>query len=225
MLLDPMLPEKQRARRRLVGAIVLVLAAILILPLVLDSHPKPSTSDIAIDIPGHAASAASSAPASQASAGIASNLAPVGASGPAGAAASGVPAQTQTQTQTATPTVAVATPTAAPARNAQNARAASSVALPASPSSDDTDTPAATAPGVHFAVQLGAFASDDDARRWVARLKAVGVPAYVEHRAQGEGAARALLRAGPFASREAAIAAIAKVRGAGLMAGAREAGH
>ncbi|PLZ01011.1 SPOR domain-containing protein [Burkholderia sp. WAC0059] len=55
MLLDPTLPEKQRARRRLVGAIALVIAAIVILPMVLDSHPKPVTDDIAIDIPSRPA--------------------------------------------------------------------------------------------------------------------------------------------------------------------------
>ena len=47
MLLDPTLPEKQRARRRLVGAIAMVVAAVVILPMVLDSHPKPVTDDIA----------------------------------------------------------------------------------------------------------------------------------------------------------------------------------
>jgi len=51
MLLDPSLPEKQRARRRLVGAIALVVAAVVALPMILDSHPKPVTDDIAIDIP------------------------------------------------------------------------------------------------------------------------------------------------------------------------------
>jgi len=55
MLLDPTLPEKQRARRRLVGAIALVIAAVVILPMVLDSHPKPVTDDISIDIPNRPA--------------------------------------------------------------------------------------------------------------------------------------------------------------------------
>ncbi|MGI4856516.1 MAG: hypothetical protein ACRYHA_06260, partial [Janthinobacterium lividum] len=50
-MLDPTLPEKQRARRRLVGAVALVLAAVVILPMVLDAHPKPVTDDIAISIP------------------------------------------------------------------------------------------------------------------------------------------------------------------------------
>ena len=48
---DPVLPEKKRARRRLVGAVALVLAVIVVLPMVLDSEPKPLSSDIAIQIP------------------------------------------------------------------------------------------------------------------------------------------------------------------------------
>jgi DedD protein len=48
---DPVLPEKKRARRRLVGAVALVLAAIIGLPMILDSEPKPVPDDIAIQIP------------------------------------------------------------------------------------------------------------------------------------------------------------------------------
>lgn len=48
---DPILPEKKRARRRLVGAVALALAAIVALPMLLDSEPKPLATDIAINIP------------------------------------------------------------------------------------------------------------------------------------------------------------------------------
>ncbi len=48
---DPVLPEKQRARRRLIGAVALVLAAVIGLPMILDPEPKPLAHDIAIDIP------------------------------------------------------------------------------------------------------------------------------------------------------------------------------
>jgi DedD protein len=48
---DPVLPEKKRARRRLVGAIALALAVAVGLPMLLDSEPKPIASDIAIQIP------------------------------------------------------------------------------------------------------------------------------------------------------------------------------
>jgi len=49
--IDPVLPEKKRARRRLVGAVALVLAMIIGLPMILDSEPKPMADDIAIQIP------------------------------------------------------------------------------------------------------------------------------------------------------------------------------
>ncbi len=48
---DPLLPEKKRARRRLIGAVALVLAAVIGLPMVLDSEPKPLADDISIQIP------------------------------------------------------------------------------------------------------------------------------------------------------------------------------
>lgn len=48
---DPVLPEKKRARRRLVGAIALALAVAVGLPMLLDSEPKPLANDIAIQIP------------------------------------------------------------------------------------------------------------------------------------------------------------------------------
>ncbi|QAU34728.1 SPOR domain-containing protein [Janthinobacterium sp. 17J80-10] len=48
---DPVLPEKKRARRRLIGAVALVLAAVIGLPMVLDSEPRPVAQDIEITIP------------------------------------------------------------------------------------------------------------------------------------------------------------------------------
>lgn len=48
---DPVLPEKKRARRRLIGAVALVLAAVIGLPMILDSEPKPLADDISIKIP------------------------------------------------------------------------------------------------------------------------------------------------------------------------------
>ncbi|MBC7490439.1 MAG: SPOR domain-containing protein [Glaciimonas sp.] len=50
-VMDPVLPEKKRARRRLVGAVTLVLALVIILPMLLDSEPKRLPDDIAIQIP------------------------------------------------------------------------------------------------------------------------------------------------------------------------------
>lgn len=49
--LDPALTQKKRARRRLVGALVLGVAAAIVLPLVLDSEPRQTISDVEIEIP------------------------------------------------------------------------------------------------------------------------------------------------------------------------------
>lgn len=90
---DPVLPEKKRARRRLVGAIALALAVAVGLPMVLDSEPKPLASDIAIQIPSKDKPAeplsAASAPNAVAPAPVAAAPAPV----PATAAPTPAPAK------------------------------------------------------------------------------------------------------------------------------------
>lgn len=54
---DPQLAEKKRARRRLVGAAALFIAAAVVLPMVMDQEPRPLTEDIQIRIPSQEASA------------------------------------------------------------------------------------------------------------------------------------------------------------------------
>ena len=48
---DDELKLKQRARRRLIGAVTLLAALVLILPIVLDKEPKHASNDIAVHIP------------------------------------------------------------------------------------------------------------------------------------------------------------------------------
>ena len=48
---DPGLPFKRRARRRLVGALVIGLAVVVTLPIVLDREPRYPRPDIRVDIP------------------------------------------------------------------------------------------------------------------------------------------------------------------------------
>ena len=48
---DEEIQLKRRARRRLIGAIVLVMAIIVVLPMVLDSEPKSSDQEIKVQIP------------------------------------------------------------------------------------------------------------------------------------------------------------------------------
>ena len=50
--LDPQLDElRRRARRRLIGAIVLALAAAVLVPMLLESDPKPLGEDVSVKIP------------------------------------------------------------------------------------------------------------------------------------------------------------------------------
>jgi DedD protein len=247
MLLDPTLPEKQRARRRLVGAIALVIAAVVVLPMVLDSHPKPVTDDIAIDIPSRAANVPARAgddpadmadmanPTTDQQAGVAAAGVTQLASS---TAVTGASDQATTRAQFAKPTRPVSsgkpagapklpaaptvqqTPSSPATKPQAQKQAAESAPMPApvpSAANADSGTPATPA-GARFAVQLGMFADDASARQWERKLKAAGVPAYVERRKQADGSTRALLRAGPFPDRVAASAAIAKVREAGLTA-------
>jgi len=262
MLLDPTLPEKQRARRRLVGAIAMVVAAVVVLPMVLDSHPKPVTDDISIDIPSRPApklarreedTQAGVAPDNPTpdSALAASGLAPATSSAqtqsggakksatqeakqdakPAEASTNPAPAAKPAVKPQAPAVAANSAPAPAPAVAAKPASkpAPHGNATSAAPSAEESNAVAntdansgtpASPPGSRFAVQLGAFANEANARSWATKLKAAGVPAYTEHRKQADGTTLTLLRAGPFADRAAASAAIAKVREAGLSSGA-----
>ncbi|KUZ00480.1 MULTISPECIES: SPOR domain-containing protein [unclassified Burkholderia] len=227
LLLDPTLPEKQRARRRLVGAIALVVAAVIVLPMVLDSHPKPVTDDIAIDIPNrpaHQAVAPRDDDASDVQAGVAHDEPPASdvavAAVPAPAAKPAAKPDTTTPTTTASvtppkPAAKPATVAPAPKPAAPKPAPATVANADAAADSGDASSPASPA-GARFAVQLGSFKDDATARSWATKLKSAGVPAYVEHRKQADGSTATLLRAGPFADRAAASAAIAKVREAGL---------
>ncbi|SAL02017.1 sporulation repeat-containing protein [Caballeronia calidae] len=241
MMLDPTLPEKQRARRRLVGAIALVLAAVIVLPMVLDSRPKPVTDDISIDIPNRPAPAAKQsrdANDADTQAGVAHD-APAGASGsvaagvtqPQAAAATKPEPKEQAKPEAkaeAKPEAKPSKPAAVASQNAKppaaepseeaNANTAANAAAGAA------NTPSSPA-GSRFVLQIGQFDDETAAQNWVNKLKAAGVPAYLEHRKLSDGATKSLLRAGPFPDRASAQAALVKVRQAGLGGGSRSASN
>src|SRR4249920_1405577 len=54
---DEELQLKRRARRRLIGAIVLVTAMVVVLPMVLDTEPGPVSQEITVRIPSSDAEA------------------------------------------------------------------------------------------------------------------------------------------------------------------------
>ena len=67
-----------------------------------------------------------------------------------------------------------------------------------------------------FVIQIGAFASEERANGWVAKLKENKIPYYVLTRNNAEGVKLYLLRAGPFTEREAAESAEKRIRSLGL---------
>ncbi|CCD37376.1 unnamed protein product [Candidatus Paraburkholderia kirkii UZHbot1] len=251
IMLDPTLPEKQRARRRLVGAIALVLAAVIVLPIVLDSRPKPVTDDISIDIPNRPtptmkpsrdandadtqAGVAHDGPAG-ASGSVAAGVTQPQATAPAATAQARPEAKEQpkpeakAETRPSTPApkqpAAVAShsakPQAAKPQAAESSEEAN--ANTAANAAGAANTPSSPA-GSRFVLQIGQFDDESAAQNWVNKLKAAGVPAYLEHRKQSDGSTRALLRAGPFPDRASASAALVKVRQAGLGGGSRSASN
>jgi DedD protein len=56
---------KRRGRRRLVGAVALVLAAVIVLPMVFDPEPRPTSSGVSVRIPGEGEASFTPKPAPQ----------------------------------------------------------------------------------------------------------------------------------------------------------------
>jgi DedD protein len=204
---------KRRARRRLVGAIVLALAAAVLLPLLLESEPKPLGDDVSIQIPpidnGKFVNPLSPdklapSPGKNDDAG-AKNAAPAGAPAPAPIetppAGEAKPTAPEPAPATAAPTIPEAKPEPAPA-------AAKADAKPEPPAKDENTG------GNAFVVQVAAFTDRYGALALVRKLKLAGFPCYTEPATTAKGAMHRV-RVGPYASREAAEAARVKLKAAG----------
>lgn len=238
---DPVLPEKKRARRRLVGAIALVLAAVIGLPMILDSEPKQLPDDIDIQIP----SKESPAPAAQAKAGLvakADNTAPSNSlsaeeeivepepAAPAAApvaAAKDAPKETPKETVKAEPKPAEAEkkPQVASAKP----EAAEPKATPHAPNASKADEAArarailegkpvpstASHASGKVVLQVAALASQDKVNELQKKLQAAGLKSYTQKVATASGE-RIRVRIGPFANEAEAEKARAKLTKIGL---------
>ncbi|HUY04230.1 MAG TPA: SPOR domain-containing protein [Rhodocyclaceae bacterium] len=183
---DEQLELKKRARRRLVGAVALALAAVIVLPMVMDQEPKPLTRDIQIRIPSQDA-----AP-----------MHPVVAPPPAAAAQSenvNSPAALATPVKPETAATKPAPSSAPPAKVVPKAKPAAAPESAAKPES------------AQWILQLGAYEDQANVRLLLAKLKELGYPSYTEkvHTAQGP---RTRVRGGPFATRRAAEKAQAQLK-------------
>ena len=199
---------KKRARRRLVGAAALALFAVIVLPMVMDREPRPLSQDIQVRIP------------SQDSTGFASKLlpgkpaTPMPAPEPKPAAEEKPSAQAKAEPAPApsTPPLAATKPTAPasvapPAKPAERPAAQEKKIEPAeNPAAKD----AADAAG-QWVVQLGAYKDAGKVRNLMSKLKGINVPAYTEKTETPQGSLTRV-RAGPFASQEAAEKARGRVK-------------
>ena len=196
---DEELQLKRRARRRLVGAVVLVAAMVVVLPMVLDTEPRPVSQNITVRIPS---------PDSEA---FTSKVAPT-------------PASRTPEGKSAAPKADDRASAAPPAsREAPRAEAAPEAATPAkaakpkAPAKTAAKT-AKTAPkaaGGAFVIQVIALADAEKAQRMQGQIAAAGIQSYTETVKTVKGDVTRV-RAGPFATREAAEKAQAQLKSLGM---------
>lgn len=206
---------RKRARQRLIGAAVLVLAGVVGFPLVFDTQPRPIAVDIPIDIPDRAKArplAPVQAPAASAAAGTvaadAATAAPAAAVKADAVSAPAAPAPAAAPVPAAVP-VPLTTPVA-PAASAPRADADRAKAL-----LEDKDAQAAGEG--RFVVQVGAFADAAKAAAVRQKLEKAGLKTYT-HVADTKEGKRIRVRLGPFSSKADAEKAAAKAKGLDLQA-------
>lgn len=221
---DDVAVARTRARRRLIGAAVLVMAGVIGFPLVFETQPRPVPVDIPIEIPRKDGSPALDMPPVRPPAAKASGLivasprdeaAPPVEAPPAASAApvraSAPVAETKKPEPPPRPAATAAADDAARAKALLEAKAE-----PKSTVAKDAAAPAGREAG-RFVVQAGAFADAAAAREMRAKLEKLGLKSYTQVVETSSGS-RTRVRAGPYASREEAEKALAKAKAAGVVA-------
>ncbi|NIC40541.1 SPOR domain-containing protein [Aquabacterium sp. A08] len=211
---------RRRARHRLIGASVLVLAGVIGFPLLFDTQPRPIAVDIPIDIPAKHTAAplvvAPAAPAAQVQvAGVTEReevlpTAPIPVPSVPVAATAPAPAPEPPR-----PAAAAPAPTKAPEPPAKPAAAPVPSDAARAQALLDGKPPAPTA--VRTVVQVGAFAEQARAQEVRQKLERAGLKTYT-HVADTPEGKRIRVRLGPFDSRAEAEAAATKVKALGLPA-------
>ena len=215
---DEELQLKKRARRRHVGAIVLVTAVAVILPMVLDSEPRPVTQNVDIQIPSPDSgdlkpkAAASTAPGK----GVSAETPGKGVPAPQAAETPVKPAPAQL---TAGPPIKGMPPVAVAPGKDTAPKAEPPVETVAAEDKDparakDAPKAAASAAGA-YVVQVAALADSARVKQLQKQMSAAGVKAYTEAVTTKSGEVTRV-RAGPYATREAAETARSQLKKAGL---------
>jgi len=198
---------KRRGRRRLVGAIALVLAAVILLPMVFDSEPRGTAPPVSVRIPsedesGFTPKVTPKAPPTKEVKPVEKAPAPV-EKAPAEKAPAAVAEKPEPKPE---PKIEVKV-TKGETRAPEPANAAKAA--------ERAKAEAALAGGEQFVVPAGAYA---DPAGVIEKLKAAGIPYYTEPLAI-KGGTVTRVRAGPFPSRGAADKAQQQLKELGVKPG------
>ena len=218
----------RRVKERLVGASILVVLIVLIVPELLSGPPSPAPARVGPRLPVSAPEpvrnvtvdlATSKAPTAEPAAAedpASSAERPEARSADAASAADGADASTGNGANAAppadTPASGTPPPATAPPRTPSPAALETDAPVPTSASA-----PKPTVGGRAWAVQLGSFASHANADKLVRQLKAQGFPVYVVSGGSGPSL-RYRVRIGPMADRASAAQAVAKLKSMGQAA-------
>ena len=196
---------KRRGRRRLVGAIALVLAAVIVLPMVFEPEQKGSAPPVSVRIPGEEESGFTpkvtpkSPPLQEQKA--AETPVPKAADKPAEKAAERAP-EPQAEKPARKIEIAVTKGTDRPTAKADAEQKRAEAALS----------------GEQFVVQVGAFADPEKVKEVTGKLAAAKISHYTEQIPVKSGMLTRV-RAGPFGSRDAAEKALQQLKDLGLKPG------
>lgn len=223
---DEALVERARtsARRRLIGAVVLLGIGVVAFPLIFETQPRPIPVDIPIEIPRKdgqapvvlpparpAATAASKPPAvvAESKAEAPREPAPPAASAPTAPSVAKVEPRAATKPEPKAEVKAEVKPeTRADPKPEPKPQAKPASAVAAKLATD-------AVAGGRFVVQVGAFAEAGAVRDARGRVEKLGLVTYTQS-VETPGGTRTRVRVGPFATREEADKAAAKLKAAGL---------
>ena len=224
---DVVAAARAGARRRLLGAALLLGLGVIGFPLLFETQPRPIPVNIPIEIPRKDGSPAlappdAAPPLSRASAAAVEEpvVAPAPpASAPAEiverAADAGQPVAAPPKVLPPPKPASVAAKPAAPAPMAGQAKPADDAAR--ARALLDGQTPPSSTPGARVVVQVGAFSDADKLAEARQRVEKLGLKTYTQAVVTGEGK-RTRVRVGPFATRAEAEQAAVRLKAAGLPA-------
>ena len=199
---------KRRARRRLVGAIALVLFLVIVPPMIMDLEPKPVTTDLNVEIPSPASGEVRTPPPAP--------IAKIEPAPPAGEPA----AAAQPDRSAADKPDKAAKPEADAPKPKRTSPLATSTVDPRKAKEAQRVEAILKGDGA-FVVPLGAYANPDNVKQLQAKLARAGVKSYTEP-VKGTSTAQTRVGAGPFSTREEAERArqkLASLKGLGVVPG------